>query len=334
MANKGTKVQLKETLKESIQALSEVLDKKPKDLNAFLESKTLGLTLELYEQDENYDCDKILKAIIRECEERDCLYAYCLHDSDFFTENTFDVNKRLIGKKGQKKQNHYHVVIQFNYPSIIGDFINKLGLDDEAKFSRFIKKLKNPREIDNMLLYLSHIKYPNKHPYYDLETKEVTKYIVSNRLDYCNYIHMTYKPKSAIKYAIRMCEEHEGRYLLKSDVFMACDEAEIGYDDYLKAYRVVKDIIDEHNRTLEIVSPKLEQSYMRLVKDKQLDQKDSELTDKKIRELAETFGAIRVEFAGKDMMVVNIPQGKKLFDEGGNVEQAQYNILKERFEEE
>lgn len=308
MADKKNLSSLKVSLEESIKKVVDNLDKKPKDINDFLDTKTIGLTIELYPEDENYDCDKVLKAIVERCTELDCLYAYCLHDNDFFSENTFDSNKRLIGRKGQKKKNHYHVVIMFNYPTVIGDFMLSIGFSQ----IRFVKKLKKPLEVDNMILYLSHIKYPNKHQYHN--NGDVTGYIESNRFDYCNYLHLTYHPKSAIKYAIKLSQENTHRYIRKEDVFLACDEAEIGYDDYLKAYRVVKDIIDEHNRELEIISPNLEKAYVRQMSEMNKKEESLKKSDKAIRELAETFGSIRVEFDGKEMMVVNIPDKKRLFD--------------------
>lgn len=313
MAKKKALEKISAPLTEVVKNFVETLDKNADDTNSFLEKKAIGLTIELYQQTTDYDCDKVLKKIVEYCEHYDCLYAYCLHDSDYFTDNTFNSRRELIGRKGEKKQNHYHVVIQFNYETVIGDFVAKLDIPDEDKFCRFIKKLRKPMEIDNMLLYLSHIKYPNKHQYHD--NNDITKYIKSNRLEYVNYLHLTYHPKSAIKYTIKLSQDFEGRYLRKEDVFLACDEAEIGYDDYLKAYRVIKDIVDEHNRELEIVSPKLEKAYMRMAEEKKADEKKTAMNEKRIRELAETFGCLRVEFDGKEMMVVNVPERKKLFDE-------------------
>ena len=308
MARKKALEKYKEDIKAHFKKVAEDMHNDDSDEEKFLNSKTLGLALEFYTVDESYKADVVLDKLIKRCEELDCLYAYILHDKDIYTDNTFDKSKKLLGRKGELKKAHYHFVVQFNYPSVIGDFILTTDIP-----IRFVKKLRNSGEVDNMLLYLSHIKYPNKYQYH--KNGDIKGYIVTNRFDYIEWLHMSYKPKSAIKYAITYSQEHQGRYIRTGDYFLQADQDEISYDEFLKTYRVVKDILNEHNKEVEIVSPWFDSECAKMQTKVNKAQRHECDNDKRIRMLAETFGCTRVEFDGKEMLVVNLPQGKHLFED-------------------
>ena len=261
------------SLKENIEAVADALKGNdiPLDEGGFLASKTLGLTMEIYPEDSNYNAEEVLEKIETYCREHDCLYAYISHSKDIYQDNTFDAQKRLLGRKGEVKKAHIHVVVRFNYRTLIGDFCGSFNVP-----ARFIKKLKNDKEIDNMLLYLSHIKYPKKHQY---DYKEIK----TNRPEYVEYLHLTYKPSSCIKFAINELDNTKGRATVR-DMYLNLDDAGMSYDDMLKSYHIWKDLIIEHNERLSKGYEDIDEAMLEVEKYK---------TD--VKKLCQIFGSIVVE---------------------------------------
>lgn len=216
--------------------------------------KPKGLTLqycaiEVYETSEYYNGksgEEIIEKIVSSADDKG--YSYCImkHDNDFYTENTFDSNHRLIGKKGMKKENHWHVVLGLKYRLPLSDVALWFGIPD-----RFIKKLKSEKDFDNMLVYLTHIKY-----HQDIKTHYDPSLCVSNIEEYFMFLYDN---------ALKQIEENEinvATYVISylQDVKHKVDYRKIIPDllleyqinDILKYFRIIEKLVQEHNQQFDI----------------------------------------------------------------------------------
>lgn len=166
-----------DSIKDSIRSLVQSLPKSEeadyKQLKRF--------TMLLYVKDDHIDCESVLESI-RSWDRVDS-WSYALHDSDFFKEDTYDGNGRLVGKQGQHKQDHYHVYVCMRSKISICDISSHLNIPQ-----RFIQNLK---DLDGGLLYQTHRKNPEKHQY-------PFEVIQSNILDYNRYLYDNYVPSKTV----------------------------------------------------------------------------------------------------------------------------------------
>ena len=136
-------------------------------------------SIELYVETESYNFNEVFERIKQYCADNGSQYVAMLHDSDYYSENTFNDLHQLIGTKGQKKADHCHVLISFKYRVLLSDIAVKFGIEE-----RWIKILKKSIDFDNMIVYLTHIKYDEsvKHHY-------SPSLFDSNITDYCKFIY-------------------------------------------------------------------------------------------------------------------------------------------------
>lgn len=211
------------------------------------EQKTMEYcSIEVYEVSESYDSEKVINNIKNYCASHNGRYAIMLHNKDYYSENTFDSNYRLIGRKGDKKANHYHCVISFKNRVYLNDIALKFGIED-----RWIKILKHDYDFDNMIVYCTHVKYdPLVKEHYSPTLFD------SNILDYCSYLydHVVQMIESEDNNIIGYVIEFFGHIKKKcsyESVFGAILQGNYSVSDYNKYYRVIKDLLIEHNQLFD-----------------------------------------------------------------------------------
>jgi len=220
-------------------------------------------SIELYTETESYDFNKVFKRIKKYCEKNGSQYVAMLHDSDFYSENTFNDLHQLVGTKGQKKANHYHVLISFKYRVLLSDIAVKFGIEE-----RWIKILKKSIDFDNMIVYLTHIKYDEsvKHHY-------SPSLFDSNITDYCQFIY---------DHAISVIESNNVNictsvsdwlntniHRVKMNQVMAFVLKDYDLNDYNKYYRIIKDLVIDHNQKMAMQDDnKAIREHLHLLQDK------------------------------------------------------------------
>ena len=255
---------------------------------AFFQKSAVCLMLELYPDDLNYNFNEVLNHLVKYADDKNCMYAYIYHDKDKFDKSTYDNDHKLIGRKGDLKKPHVHFILcsNLNVPFIISDVF--LGV----KFpSRFIKIIK-PKDIDNVCLYLSHIKYSNKYRY-DVSL------IQTNRQDYIYNLHQDYKPSSAISFVSHYLNLHCEYISFNKMWDLALNQNDIPFDDYLRCYNIIKDMINEHN--LVAREDNIKSAINSKVEMQATIKADKE--NQKIYNLATTFGSTQIEINGKKFTV-------------------------------
>lgn len=221
-------------------------------------------SIEIYEKSADYDTSKVFENIKNYCDEHGAKYVSMFHDKDFFTENTFNSRKELIGVAGEKKSNHFHVLVSFKNQTGINDFALAIGIED-----RWIKILKHESDFDNMIVYLTHVKYD--------ETKKAhysPSLFDSNILDYCMFIYdHAVKDIESSKNNIITFVQNEIINKTKKKIKLNKVLAEVlnaGYElnEYNKYYRVIKDLIAEKNLEFSMVDDnKAIKAHLRMVQD-------------------------------------------------------------------
>ena len=204
--------------------------------------------LEIYEKSDDYKgkTGKDIIELIKQSSDKFYNYSIMFHDQDFYSENTFDKYKNLIGVKGQKKSNHYHVVLGFRYRVRLSDIALKFGIPD-----RFIQKLKKEIDYDNMLVYLTHIKYDDnvKH-HYPIDD------IDSNIYDYNLYLYdkalseIEISSHNIVNETYSILQTHKSKRYKTMDIYQALILKGYGVNEFNKYYRVIKDMVIEHNLDL------------------------------------------------------------------------------------
>lgn len=227
--------------------LTNTVDRTQKEYDAPVGLTLQYCALEIYEESEDYgrSGQSIIDQII--ANDKKCSYAIMKHDNDFFSENTFNYRKELIGTKGQKKKNHWHVIIGFPYRVSLSDVALWLNIPD-----RFITKLKGEKDFDNMLVYLTHIKYPE-----DQKTHYPMDLLISNITEYVQFLYDR---------ALKEIEENQTNivtyvigYLIdvhhKIDYSKLITDLQINYqiNDVLKYLRIIEKLVQEHNHRYDMV---------------------------------------------------------------------------------
>lgn len=143
-------------------------------------SKVQYFNMLLYPEDTNYDIDNVIEKV--SSDKHVSSYAYIKHDNDFYLEDTFDKMGHLLGRKGSKKKDHYHVCVAMNNRTPIADISTWLCVPQ-----RFIEKAKS---YEASILYLTHRNAPEKTPYAVTEVN-------TNIKEYVDYLYYNYEPKEA-----------------------------------------------------------------------------------------------------------------------------------------
>lgn len=142
----------------------------------------------LYVEDEKVNASEVIEKL-KEWDKVSAV-SYILHDSDYFNEDTFATDGHLIGRVGEKKQNHYHVTVHLVYRCTISDIAMHLGVAQ-----RFIETCKS---YEGSLNYLTHINAPEKHQY-------PIELVVSNVKEYVEYLYNNFIPKMDI---LALCRKY------------------------------------------------------------------------------------------------------------------------------
>jgi len=213
------------------------------------EQKTIKYcSIELYTETESYNFKKVFEKIKDYCNQNQASYVSMLHDSDYYTEDTFDHNLRLVGRKGQKKANHVHCLISFGKRVDLNGFANNIGIEE-----RWIKILKHDYDFDNMIVYLTHVKYDEsvKHHY-------SPTLFDSNILDYCNFIYdhavaeLESKEANIISFCRDVINENKDRRISLAQMLDCILTSDYEINEYNKYYRIIKDLVMEHNQQFQI----------------------------------------------------------------------------------
>lgn len=279
----------KKSFKSVVNPLSSTVDrledrKAVNDQFDVLQKTAVCILLELYPDDNNYCFNDVLNHLINYADEHNFMFAYIYHDKDVFEKTTYDNDHRIKGRKGDNKKSHIHFVLCSNLqvPFVISDVF--LGVNFPARFIQIVK----PKNIDDVILYLSHIKYPNKYRYdeNDIET---------NRKEYVLTLHQDYKPSSAVNFVCSYLANNNS-YVSFSKLWNVClNQNDIPFNDYLKCYNLIKDILKEHNESTR--EELIKGGLYDLEKIKASVRAESE--KEKLYQLATTFGSTQVEINGK-----------------------------------
>lgn len=252
-----------------------------------------GLLILLYPDTKDYNFGHVLGILKQRCEKQGHTYAWVTHDRDYYKENTYDSNYKLIGKKGTKKKLHIHFLVLFkdSKPVNISEFLPE---ELPVKFVRIVKHKDN----ENYTLYLSHIAHPEK-TYYPYQL------IQSNNPDWVNGVHENYRPYSVVDYVQRYLDNTDV-YITYTKMFrLIQDEIPGNYGYYKQNYAIIRDMINDHNRNVEknvSVQQEVEHATTQL--------KLKGYTDmQKITNLVNDFGITSFEFNGKtyDITLKNKP---------------------------
>ena len=209
--------------------------------------KVQWASVEIYRDTESYDCDVVLNTIKKWCEDHKSQYVIMLHDKDIYSKDTFK-NHILVGKKGDKKKPHYHCLVSLPYRRYLNDLSIAFGIED-----RWIKKLKTERDFDNMIVYVTHLRNPEKQ-YYPPENWD------TNIREYCEYIYNLSEeqmendignPVHAFLHNVLRTIDHIVTYQF---MYRWLEANDFTLMDIQKSWKILSDMLIEHNRQFEMVT--------------------------------------------------------------------------------
>lgn len=191
--------------------------------------RSIYWTMLLYKEDDNYNSEEILKKI-----KSNYNAIYILHNKDKYLEDKVDEEGKIIHKKGDIKQPHYHIVLKFKNYKWLSSLSEELGID-----KRFFQKINS---LENILCYLIHYKEDEKHHYLleevmgsrELKSKlnktieNIDKTEEDKIIDIVNYIRLE---KHTISFG-KMLD-----YVLRKGL----------YSEYRRSYAIISKLIEEHN---------------------------------------------------------------------------------------
>lgn len=185
---------------------------------------------------DNEENIELTNSILEKVKSLSCSYAYAFHDKDFYTEKTFNSQYQLIGNVGELKKPHYHLYVVLNSNKTISDIASEFNITCNR-----VQSFKE-KHFRNKILYLTHICYSPLEKYiYD---KDI---IVSNVMDYVNYVYETFNPiKNIYQIILEKIDNSQSHYIKKRDIL----ELIMSYDltkEYEKHYKLIIDLIEEHN---------------------------------------------------------------------------------------
>lgn len=279
---------MKKTKKNPLKDTANKLENKSDILDG--QHTACSLMLELYPDDSNYCCNDIIHHLVNYCESHNCMYAYILHDKDIFSNTEYNNDYSLRGRKGDLKKPHYHFIMATctSSPLVISDVF--LGVSFPSRFIKIIK----PKDINNVVLYLSHIKYPNKY-FYDWKS------ILTNKRDFIDTLHEEYTPSSSINFICLYLKNNPNKIVSTAFMWDLClNQNNIPYKDFKDNYSIIKDILKEHN-----LNAREENIKMKLYDDVRTSAiLDSKQATEKMYNLAIQFGATGIDIDGKKFTLV------------------------------
>lgn len=181
---------------------------------------------------------EILNSSLDWCNSNNHAYFGIKHDNCFYTETTFDEKLNLIGTSGDKKQLHYHLFVKLKYPIYDSDFVKKIGYE-----KRFVKSFA-PKNLDNKILYLTHILYDPK-----IKSHYKISDIFTNRLEYVNYIYSKIDKIEAEYDFFYLLEKYikSTKKLTYTDFLFYMRNNNVSNDKLKKYWAIAKDIIYENH---------------------------------------------------------------------------------------
>lgn len=167
------------------------------------------------------DCESHVKAVDKIAQSYD--YAIVLHNRDYFIEGD---------NKGEKKKDHWHVVLRFNQPVWSSAICKDLGI--EENYIEAVKKF------DNALMYLVHFNDTDKAQYSVNEVSGTLK----RRLTEC--INKVDKSEGEKVFdLIDYIDKYDGWLTIKKFASYCAQE---GYwAEFRRSATIFIKIIDEHN---------------------------------------------------------------------------------------
>lgn len=258
------------------------------------EQKTLKYcSIELYPDSKSYNFDKVYSNLKEYCNLHHTSYVSMFHDSDYYSENTFNSYKELIGVKGEKKKSHYHVLLSFANRVGLNDIALAFGIED-----RWIKILKHDYDFDNMIVYLTHIKYDEsvKHHY-------SPSLFDSNILDYCKFIYdhalkqLESESNNPVQYTMYVLKGLSHKTRVTDIVSVLLDTFDLNVIN--KYYRIIRDLVFEHNQNVDVEEK--EEILTEKIKGAQVKEKLED--DIRIRNLVDSFGCTDIEIGGETFTI-------------------------------
>lgn len=278
----------KKGLKDELKSVVEKIDQSHKDKQL---SSRVFTTL-LYRSSEDYNADEVLEKALAFVQKRHGTYAYIWHDRDVITQPEFDDLGHLLYAQGELKKEHCHLVLMFPVQTYMSDLSLAIGLKDQ-----FIEMVK-PKNTGNVLLYLTHIKYPDKYQY-------PVESVFTDVPEYLQYLYDGYRDRkvSIVTSTIAICKTYPKKLTI-AEIYVALVD-QLGHDqnDFRKYYSTIKDIVREHNIEVDIVDFKDEgyrQGYM-----------DASSEANKEYNLADNFGATKVQRNGKNYILTQDVKANK-----------------------
>lgn len=278
-------------LKKDVQ---QIVEKTKKERTKGLNETIKQCSIELYEVSNSYDCKSVIQNIKNVAESLKASYVIAFHDKDIFTENTFDSNHQLVGRKGEPKKSHYHIQMQFSSRQNIGDLALKIGVED-----RWILRLKHDYDFDNMIVYDTHENYIDKHHYdyhdFDTNISEYVEFLVEKNRDKLEQAEM-----NIVYDFINVLSQYDKpmSYPLFYETLYS-----LGYSisDIKPFYQMLKDILLDHNAKCVCQQDINETAERKLVEWKINDRRAFESAIKSV----DTFGYVTVEHNGKKYVLTN-----------------------------
>ena len=275
-------------LEQNIKELASSLPKKNLDNKLYQYFECVNLYIDT--DDNKSMCDYLFAYLNKNKESYK--FAFIFHDKDVYQENTFNDNFELIGKAFELKKAHYHCYIYCVTPVTETDLSNKLG----CKVRHF-----KPKSWDNKLLYLTHIAHSDKHQYNSTD-------IVTNIRPYVDFVYSQFhKQLSPLDYALMMvnCEDNQYRCITFKE-FLRCLESydEIDYSKLYKEWSIIKALLDEHNKYIDIIDEHIESKKVDAIIEKYR-------SDRNIDKACDCLGTITVEKDNNLYVVSKLPKDKK-----------------------
>lgn len=276
--------------------LQQVVERTKKDYEK-KESVTIQqCSIELYEVSDSYDCKSVLQKLKTYCEDVKAQYVIAFHDNDFYSENTFDDHKRLVGLKGDKKANHYHCVIHLPYRIKLSDLAIRLGIED-----RWIMIIKRESGFDEMIWYVTHEAYPS-----DIKTHYEYQSFDTNIMDYVEWLvnakrtKLEQGNKNIVHDFIEIVDGYDKK-ISYQQFYQIFQGLEYGINDVKQYYQMLKDIMMSHNA----------EQYVMENTDNIVDRKfiEAKAKDKNMMENLEktvdSFGCVTIDDNGKKYVLTN-----------------------------
>lgn len=214
---------LQENLEDTLTRLTPPTD----DVN-YSKAKFQNWSCILYEDTTDYDCLSLLSDIEQYCNDKGYLFCSILHDKDYYLQNTYDDNYNLVGKVGELKKPHLHVLVAQDSYSYLCDLSTRFHL--QQHYFQRVKK------VDAYINYLTHKDEPKKHLYSfdDIHT---------NRPNFVGYVLDTYHINDVMHYVYNRCCDDTKNFNFRDLVSYCVDN---GLQIKPKDFQLIRELINEH----------------------------------------------------------------------------------------